>query len=96
MSQDRFLERMAARYIWWKTPEEAMRYPERVISQVMNIGDFDDVLALVDAAGEDRLREVIGHAEAGQFNPRSWAYWHYRLGLADIDQVPRLPPRRFQ
>jgi hypothetical protein len=41
------------------------------------------------------LREVLKHAEAGQFNERSWAYWHYRLELANVDQVPALPVRRF-
>ncbi|MFY3175301.1 hypothetical protein [Achromobacter xylosoxidans] len=86
----------AARYIWWKKPSEAVHYPDRVIAQVMKIGDFDDVLELVAAAGEDRLREVVQHAEAGQFDERSWAYWHYRLGLAKLEQVPALPARRFQ
>jgi len=40
------------------------------------------------------LIEVLTHAEIGQFTPRSWTYWHYRLGIADIDQVPPLPSRR--
>jgi len=90
-----FLKRLAARYIWWKTPDEAVRYPNRVIAQVMKIGDFDDVQELIQVAGEDRLRQVIQQAEAGQFNDRSWAYWHYRLGLAAIEQVPPLPVRKF-
>lgn len=90
------LSRWAARYIWWKAPEEATHYPDRVIAQVMKIGDFDDVLELVASAGEERLREVVRHAEAGQFDERSWAYWHYRLGLAELEQVPALPTRRYQ
>jgi len=36
------LKQFAAKYIWWKTPEEAVARPERVIAQVMNIGDYDD------------------------------------------------------
>lgn len=85
----------ASKYIWWKTPEEAVLMPGRVIAQVMNIGDYSDVEALVVQVGEEALREVLTHAEAGQFNERSWAYWHYRLGLARVDQVPPLPERRF-
>lgn len=69
--------------------------PERVIAQVMNIGDYDDVLALVSQVGDDVLREVLTNAEAGQFNERSWTYWHYRLDLARLDQVPAMPVRRF-
>jgi len=90
-----FLKRLAARYIWWKTPDEAMRYPNRVMAQVMKIGDFDDVRELVKIAGEDRLRQVIQQADAGQFDERSWTYWHYKLGLAAIEQVPPLPVRKF-
>ncbi len=33
------LTRLAAKYIWWKTPEDACRFPARVAAQVMNMGD---------------------------------------------------------
>ncbi|MCK9504253.1 MAG: hypothetical protein M0Q95_08720 [Porticoccaceae bacterium] len=89
------LKPLARKYIWWKTPEEAVAMPERVIAQVMNIGDYSDVQALVGIVGDEALRHVLMHAEAGQFNERSWAYWHYRLGLSSVDQVPPLPVRRF-
>ena len=84
---------MAARYIWWKTPEEALRYPQQIAAQVMNLGDWDDVQILARAVGDDYLRAVIRTAEAGQFNERSWAYWHYRLHLAKVGRVPPLPER---
>lgn len=89
------LKPFASRYIWWKTPEEAVAFPQRVIAQVMNIGDFEDMQAMAAQFGDEVLRDVIAHAEAGQFSPRSWTYWHYRLRLAEIDQVPPLPVRRF-
>jgi hypothetical protein len=85
------LRKMAARYVWWKTPEEAMLYPARVAAQVMNLGDYADVVEMVEAAGEDCLRAVLAQAEAGQLNERSWDYWHYRLGLAEYGRVP-VPP----
>lgn len=89
------LKHLAAKYIWWKTPDEAVEMPERVMAQVMTIGDYADVQQLVHEVGDDVLRDVIAHAQAGQFDARSWAYWHYRLGLATVDQVPPLPQRRF-
>lgn len=88
------LRYFAAKYIWWKTPDEALRQPERVVAQVMNIGDYDDVQILVSEAGEEYLREVLGRAEIGQYNGRSWAYWHYRLGMADPGRIPAMPRRR--
>ena len=89
------LKPLASKYIWWKTPDEAVVMPERVIAQVMNIGDYSDVQVLVSQVGDEVLREVLMHAEAGQFKERSWAYWHYRLGLSSVGHVPALPVRRF-
>lgn len=88
------IEQLAARYIWWQAPQLAAARPRRVMAQVMDIGDFADVESLTDAVGDDVLREVIAGAEAGEFNPRSWHYWHYRLGLARLGEVPPLPQRR--
>lgn len=90
-----FLKGLAAKYLWWKTPEEALLTPQRVIAQVMNIGDYDDVQTLARHLGDEVLRNTLMQAEAGQFNERSWAYWHYRLGLALLDTLPPLPVRRF-
>jgi len=87
---------LASKYIWWKTADEAAAMPERVMAQVMNMGDYADVQTLAHQVGDDALRQILVHAQAGQFGPRSWAYWHYRLGLADVEQVPPLPVRKFQ
>jgi hypothetical protein len=89
------LKPFASKYIWWKTAEEAISNPQRVIAQVMNIGDYADVQALEQQLGADTFKAVLAQAEAGQFNARSWVYWHYRLGLSEPDQVPSLPVRTF-
>ncbi len=88
------LRPLAARYIWWKTADEALRYPHRVVAQVMNMGAFEDVQLLSQIVSEEDLCGVLRHAEAGQFNPRSWHYWHYRLGLSFPGEVPPLPIRK--
>ena len=90
------LSRLARTYVWWKTPEEAMRFPERVAAQVMNLGTWGDLTALIEAAGEPYLRQVLRGAEAGQLDVRSWHYWHYRLGLAEygVRPVPPMPARK--
>lgn len=85
---------LARTYVWWKTPEEAAQFPERVIAQVMNMGDYDDVVAMANQLGDAVLIDVLKHAEVGQFTPRSWAYWHYRLGVVTPDEaVPPMPVR---
>jgi hypothetical protein len=93
-STHELIHRLAAKYVWWKAPEEAARMPHRVVAQVMHLGDHDDVQTLVAAFGEEYLRDVLRHAEAGLFDERSWTYWHYRLNLAEPGTVPSLPSRR--
>jgi hypothetical protein len=88
------LKQLAEKYIWWKTPDETLAQPERLFAQVMNIGDYEDVLSLIGSVGENALREVLVNAEVGQFSERSWAYWHYRLGLALPEQIPPMPSRK--
>ena len=85
---------LAHKYIWWKSVDDALEQPDRIIAQVMNIGDFDDMLRIEALAGEEAMRTVLRQAEIGQFTPRSWSYWHYRLDMAAIDKVPALPARR--
>lgn len=63
------------------------------MAQVMNLGDYEDMCKLVEIAGDEELRDVLRQAEAGEFNERSWHYWHYRLRLAELEQVPPLPQR---
>ena len=89
------LAELASRYLWWLTPDEAAAMPARVMAQVMNLGDYSDVQRLAEAVGDDHLRAVLAGADAGWFDERSWAYWHYRLGLAEPEQVPPLPHRQF-
>jgi hypothetical protein len=88
------LRRWASKYIWWKAPDEAVTHPERIVAQIMNIGDYDDVRALFKLADEEYLKAVLQGAEAGEFNERSWTYWHYRLGVSEPGEVPALPSRR--
>ncbi len=87
---ERALLRFADSYIWWKTPEDAVRYPDRVLAQVMDIGTFEDCRAMRAAFGDERLRRVLRCAEPGWFRARSWAFWQAALG---IDAGPR-PVRR--
>lgn len=89
------LKPWARKYVWWETPDDAARRPLRVIAQVMNIGDYADVQTLIGEVGESVFKQAIANAEPGQFNDRSWAYWHYRLGLAEPGCVPPTPQRRF-
>lgn len=85
----------ARKYIWWMPPGEAVRRPLRVVSQVMNMGTWDDAQSMRASLGDAALRAAITHSAAGEFNARSWTFWHYRLGLSRSGEVPPMPSRRF-
>jgi len=88
------LAELARKYLWWSSPDAAGRSPNRVIAQVLELGDFDDVQRLIELLGERALVKVVEHAEPGWFSPKSWAYWHYRLRLTPYDRTPPPAPRR--
>ena len=41
-------------YIWWQSAEESLERPERLIAQIMDIGDWED---------ECELEETFSHPE---------------------------------
>jgi len=88
-----FLRRMARRYVWWLPPADALKRPHLVPSQVMELGDYDDVVRMESVLGRDALAAALREAEPGRFSVPSWTFWHYRLGLARPGRVPRLPKR---
>jgi len=87
------LRKLARKYVWWLPPAQALARPQLVAAQIMNLGDYGDVRALEAALGHERLAEALHAAGPGRFTPRSWSYWHYRLGLAAPGRVPPLPRR---
>ncbi|MHB8287914.1 MAG: hypothetical protein ACYDEY_01505 [Acidimicrobiales bacterium] len=83
-----------AHYVWWEPPEVAVTRPERIIAQVMDLGDWDDECDVEDAFDQGVLRNVLTNAQAGWFRPKSWSFWHYRLGITPLGAQPPLPPQR--
>ena len=87
--QQDFLMEVAGRYVWWQTPEEALVRPQRLLARIMNLGVWDDWVRLVELFPREALVDVLSRAEIGQFNVRSWSFWHCRL----TDEVPPMPRR---
>jgi hypothetical protein len=88
-AQKAFLANAAQRYIWWKTANDAMAYPQRILAQVMNIGVWGDMCKLAELFPQSELENVLNTAEAGQFNERSWHFWHTRFS----NKIPPMPKR---
>ena len=87
--QKAFLIKSVKRYVWWKNTDEAMLHTQRILAQVMNIGTWNDMCKLVELFSREELLHVLNTAEIGQFNERSWHFWHNRFS----DKVPTMPER---
>jgi len=81
-------------YIWWQSPEESLARPERLIAQIMDIGDWVDECDLEKTLGDEFLRSVLINAEPGWFRPKSWSFWNYRLEVVPFDVEPPSMPHR--
>ena len=85
------LLRVAKRMVWFKTPEEALAEPALFLSYAMTYGTIDDLRVVRAHYTDDQLRRALRSGLPGIFDGRSWAYWHARLGM---EPVPDLPVRR--
>lgn len=88
------LKALATKYIWWKSPEDAIRNERRVVAQIMDIGDFEDVRIALNTFGKEPFEDALRHADPGWFSAKSWAYWHYRSGITPYQEAPPVMPSR--
>ena len=87
-AEERLLRTLAKRYVWWLSPGEALARRDFIATQVIEMGDYEDVLKLEATLGREALVRALREAEAGRLSERSWIYWHHRLGVAGS----RIPP----
>jgi hypothetical protein len=84
------LKPLASRYIWWKTPQEAMVMPERVVAQVMNIciGDYSDA-GVASACKRGCVRWINASSPASWLtSPGGPPSWKAAVVGADADLSP--------
>ena len=87
------LHRLAQKYCWDLTPADADKFPDKIILRTMDFGTLEDIFILQDIFGAKSLRSVLRNAPAGSLRPRSWSFWHYRLGEL-FEGAPPQPPSR--
>lgn len=81
--------KMAAKYVWWKDPEEALRDQAHFLSMMMTYGTLADTQWMLEHFPKEALIEALRHAPPGVFNGRSWHFWHLRLGIHPVGELPR-------
>ena len=91
LTNDSHARKLARKYVWWQSPEATLADARLLLAQLMTLGTVDDVRWLLSVTSADDLLGVLRDPPVGIFNARSWSFWHVRLSL---DAVPDLPVRR--
>jgi hypothetical protein len=94
-AEQRKILRDLSKYIWWQTPEETLENSRRLIAQILNIGTLEDLIILFNNFHKDDISESLVRAEPGDFNEKSWYFWHIYLLKRDYKDIPPLPQRGF-
>ncbi len=83
---------VARRVIWFEEPKQAVCDPVRFIAYAMTYAAYEDMKAIRKHFSDDDLREALQKAPPGIIDPRSWSYWHIKLGQYP---APEMPTRNF-
>jgi len=86
------IERIARRVKWWEPAQETLSEQDDFLCRVMTFGTWDDLEYVDGVYGQDAFRHALDHCRPGVMDPRSWNYWHVRLGTGAI---PPMPQRTF-
>jgi hypothetical protein len=89
-----YIADLGRRYIWWEPISDKPHSDDRILAQAMDIGTFDETIAMEQTVGKRRLVEVMLRAEPGWLSDRSWEFWRGRLSLATGVAIPDEAPRR--
>ncbi len=79
---------VARRVIWFEEPEQAVSNPVRFIAYAMTYATYEDMQAIRKHFSDDDLCQVLRNAPSGIIDARSWSYWHIKLGLSPIPELP--------
>ena len=82
-------EALARRVVWFEEPAAALADPVRFIAYALEFAVHEDVRLLRRYLSDDDFRAALATAPPGIMRPRSWAYWHLRLGQSPPPPMPR-------
>jgi hypothetical protein len=83
---------VARRIIWFEPPDQALVDPIRFMAYAMTYARHEDMRLIRNYVSDEDIREALDSALPGIIDPRSWAYWHLKMGRYP---PPPLPARKF-
>ncbi len=83
------IDALAARVIWFESPEKALADPVRFMAYVMAHATPEDLVVVRRYVSDDDFREALDKAPPGIIDPRSWAYWNLKFGRYPPPPMPQ-------
>lgn len=85
---DRMAE-IARRVCWWEPADATLARTPVFLCRVMALGTWEDVCVTLDHYGRPAFCDALRTAPPGLFDERSWHYWHHRLKVLPVPELPR-------
>lgn len=73
--------------VWWKKPQEVD--DSELLRRIMNPGTWEMLQWARNKFPVKFFVDALTHAKYGDFSPRSWHYWHIKLGISPIHCLPK-------
>ena len=86
------LEQVRTRMLWWQVPGAPPASSKRLITQIMEYGNLEDVQAMLQHFSKAEILDALERPLAGVLTAKSWNFWHIYFGK----DVPPLPKRELQ
>jgi hypothetical protein len=83
------LRAVAARVIWFETPEASLRYPKRFLAYLMTFGTLEEILTARKYFTHEEFSRVLQDPPPGIFDARSWTYWNLVYGHNPDRPLPK-------
>jgi len=81
-------EALARRLVWFEDPADALADPVRFVAYALERATHEDMEVLRRYLTDADIRDALAAAPPGIIGPRSWAYWHARLGRVPGPPLP--------
>ena len=85
------MERPGLKRLFWWEGGDAERSPLRVAAQVMALGTLEDIREVRERFGPEIFEKVLSAPPRGLFDPKSWSFWHKKMGHREIPALPGQP-----
>ena len=73
--------------IWWKSPDEID--DQELLRKIMNLDTWEMWQWAWQNFTEESFLHCLTDARYRDFSKGSWHYWHLRLSISPIPQIPR-------